>query len=598
MQKVQGNLSGLRRSLLDKIEEVYQIVLDRDVFASSELLEMLAALTHQINREISVYINRAGRVLDVSVGDAATVSLRPMNERRGSARLSGIRCIHTHPVDDSELSDPDLNSLRQLRLDAMSALAVDADGRPTSISTAFLNPEDPEHPFLLLPPVPYDRIPDKEWIQRIAGTDKLFYLEKENETEERAVLLGLYDSNEDPSLLELEQLADTAGAVVIGKVAQNRAAPDSATYIGKGKAEELRLALQGSSCNLCIVDDEITAVQERNLEELLGVRVIDRTRLILDIFAQHAQTAEGKMQVELAQLRYQLPRLLGEGTELSRLGGGIGTRGPGETKLETDRRRIRRRITDIERELKQVKNQRDVRRTRRTRQEQKVIALVGYTNAGKTTLLNAFTQSDALVADQLFATLDPITRRLTLPGGTACLLTDTVGFINKLPHDLVDAFRSTLEEAMYADLLLIVLDASSPFVDMHRQVVDEVLVSLHAGDKPRLFVYNKADAPGAVRPQVEGSVYPVSAKTGWNLEELLHGIEIAVSSLASEETILVPYDRGDILSYLHDYTQVTGVDYNEDGMLVKTKIDAKTMDRVRFLIRHKAQTVASKRSKS
>ena len=224
-----------------------------------------------------------------------------------------------------------------------------------------------------------------------------------------------------------------------------------------------------------------------------------------------------------------------------------------------------------------------------------MIALVGYTNAGKSTLLNAFTQADALVADQLFATLDPVTRRLTLPGGTPCLMTDTVGFINKLPHDLVEAFRSTLEEAMYADLLLIVLDASSPYVDMQKQVVDDVLVSLHAGDKPRLLVYNKTDIPGAVRPKVEGAVYSVSARTGEHLDELLHGIEIAVSSLASEETILVPYDRGDILSYLHDYTQVVNVDYNQDGMLVKTKIDPKTMDRVQYLIRHKAQTVTSKR---
>lgn len=586
MQKIQGNIAGLRASLLSRMEEMYDIVVDRDVFAPPELLLLLAEYTHLIHREISVYINRSGRILDVSIGDSGTVSLQSRNERRGEQRLCAIRCIHTHPVEDARLSQPDLQSLMKLRLDAMCALAVNPQGKPTYLSAAFLNPDDQGKSVLLVPPVPYDRIPDKAWIREIARIDRELLIEKEEEVQETALLLGLYASEDDPSLLELALLADTAGAKVVGRVAQNRPSPDNATYIGKGKAEELALLVHAMSCKLCIVDDELTPVQEKNLEEILGIRVIDRTTLILDIFAQHARSAEGRMQVELALLRYQLPRLLGEGVSLSRLGGGIGTRGPGESKLETDRRRIRRRISDIERELKHLREQRNVRRIRRSRQEMPVVALVGYTNAGKSTLLNRLTQADVLVADKLFATLDPVTRHMILPGGTECLMTDTVGFINKLPHELVDAFRSTLEEAMYADLLLIVLDASSQNIPLQLQVVDEVLSSLQAGDKPRLFVYNKVDVPGAILPVSGEKVFPVSAKTGANLQTLQSGIEKALSSLSSVEVITVPYARGDILSYLHDHTQVLSVDYGEDGMFVETKLDAKTWDRVRYLMKH------------
>ena len=294
----------------------------------------------------------------------------------------------------------------------------------------------------------------------------------------------LISTDSEDSLDELASLAETAGAMVITRVLQNRMRPDPATFIGSGKAEELQLTCQTLEIDLAIMDDELTGAQQRNLENALGVRVIDRTALILDIFAQRAQSSEGKLQVELAQMKYRLPRLTGMGTVLSRLGGGIGTRGPGETQLEVDRRRIRRRIDDLEMQLREIKKQRDMRRARREKNGQITVALVGYTNAGKSTLLNALSGADVLVEDKLFATLDPVMRRVELPENRECLVVDTVGFIRKLPHQLVQAFRSTLEEALFADLLVVVSDLSSPHYAQQRATVFEVLNDLGAADRP------------------------------------------------------------------------------------------------------------------
>ena len=298
------------------------------------------------------------------------------------------------------------------------------------------------------------------------------------ETAERAMLIS---TDSEDSLDELAALAETAGALVVSRVLQKRQRPDPGTFIGSGKAEELALNCQALEVDLAILDDELTGAQQRNLENALGVRVIDRTALILDIFAGRAQSAEGKLQVELAQMKYRLPRLVGLGQSLSRLGGGIGTRGPGETRLEVDRRRVRRRIDDLENQLADLKRQRDMRRARREKQDKTVVALVGYTNAGKSTLLNALSGADVLVEDKLFATLDPVMRMVALPENRECLLVDTVGFIRKLPHQLVEAFHSTLEEALCADLIVVVSDVSSPFYRQQRETVFSVLDQLGAG---------------------------------------------------------------------------------------------------------------------
>lgn len=327
-----------------------------------------------------------------------------------------------------------------------------------------------------------------------------------------------------------------------------------------------------------IVDDELTGAQVRNLEEIVGCRVVDRTALILDIFAQRATTREGKLQVELAQMQYQLPRLTGLGVALSRLGGGIGTRGPGETKLEVDRRRIRRRITDISRELREVKRQRNQRRERRERNEVPVVALVGYTNAGKSSLLNLLSGANVLAEDKLFATLDPVTRRIRLPSGMDCLLVDTVGFISKLPHDLVDAFQSTLEEALHADLLLIVQDVADPNFADQAVVVDQVLTSLGAGGKPVLRAYNKHDLAPEVSADREDVVL-LSTRTGEGVPELLAAIQSRLQHLHRRLELTVPYDRGDVVSFLHKYGSVLEEEYGEAGCRICALVDPVTEER-------------------
>ena len=341
--------------------------------------------------------------------------------------------------------------------------------------------------------------------------------------------------------------------------------------------------VQSADIDLVIMDDELTGAQVRNLEELIGCRVIDRTTLILDIFAQRASSREGKLQVELAQMKYQLPRLSGLGVALSRLGGGIGTRGPGETKLEMDRRRIRRRITDISRELEEVRRQRTLRRARRVRNEVPVAAIVGYTNAGKSSLLNLLSGADVLAEDKLFATLDPVTRRITLPCGMDCLLVDTVGFISKLPHELVNAFRSTLEEAMHADLLLIVQDVSDENFDEQQRVVMQVLSDLDAGDKPMLHVYNKHDLAPNVASDRE-DVILFSARTGEGVPELLGAIQAQLRRAHRELDLVIPYAKGEVVSYLHKYGTVESEDYTADGTHIVALVDPVTEERVRKML--------------
>ena len=353
-----------------------------------------------------------------------------------------------------------------------------------------------------------------------------------------------------------------------------------ATFIGSGKAEELALTCQTLEIDLAVLDDELTGAQQRNLENALGVRVIDRTALILDIFAQRAQSAEGKLQVELAQMKYRLPRLTGLGTSLSRLGGGIGTRGPGETRLEVDRRRIRRRIDDLEAQLKDLKRQRDLRRARREKTGQTTVALVGYTNAGKSTLLNALSGANVLVEDKLFATLDPVMRQVELPENRSCLVVDTVGFIRKLPHPLVQAFKSTLEEALLADLLVVVSDLSSPHYPQQRETVFRVLDELGAADRPILEALNKADAAhigGMIEP---ADAILISAKNGTGLDKLKAEISRRIAALRHRVELTVPYNRGNVLSLIHEKGQVLSEDYAEDGTRVTALLDAALYQRV------------------
>jgi len=582
---INGNTAGLSKHILSRLESINEMKVEREYYLSEELVLLLCELTGQINREISVYLNRRGEVMDVSVGEIGQVSLPSMSLRRSETRLSGIRCIHTHPGGSGSLSRVDLNSLNVLRFDAMTAIGVQ-DGAFVDGYTAFLNPPDQLEPYVIYGPLTMDELCSEALIQEIRRRDPLIGIPEAvntvEEEDERAILIGLDDRGEGiVSMNELEELAKTAGAKVLHKITQSRKMPEPATYIGRGKAAELSLLCQSLNANLVIADDELSAIQIKNLEEILGVKVIDRTALILDIFSRHAVSREGKLQVELAQLNYRLPRLMGMGVALSRLGGGIGTRGPGEKKLETDRRHIRRRIHEIETELAKTKERRSALRTRRGKDGVPIVALTGYTNTGKSTLLNALTGSDVLVENKLFATLDPVSRGIVLPDGQQILLVDTVGFIDKLPHDLVDAFHSTLEEVVEAELLLHVMDAGSPHLSENMMVVRRVLNRLGASQKI-ITVYNKMDTvqDDVILPVEKPCVY-ISALNGDGLDELKKVIQENLPRKMHRVELHVPYDQGNIRSLLHEEANIISEEFMENGIRMEVEVDEVIYGRVK-----------------
>lgn len=588
--KPNGNLTGIKSAMLDRLKSLYDFKQGLDEFASFELLSELCACSGEINREISVYISRDGSIVDVSVGDSAKVSMPSMRLVRNEDRLCGVRCIHTHPSGDGRLSGVDLGTLRSMKLDCMAAVGV-SDGKPTQLYAAYLGDFDEDtgsRAALVYGPMRPYKLPQKALIAEIFNSDDRFRSttkEVEAVEQERAVLVGMDNDEGYDTLEELNELAKTAGALVVGKVRVRRRTIDNATYVGSGKANELSLMGSELEADLFIFDDELSAIQLRTLEETLGARVIDRTTLILDIFAARATSREGKLQVELAQMRYRLPRLIGQGQVLSRLGGGIGTRGPGEKKLEIDRRRIRRRVFELETELSEIEKQRGLRRESRKANRVPLVALVGYTNAGKSTMLNALTDSNVLAEDKLFATLDPVVRKITLSGGTEALLSDTVGFINKLPHDLVEAFKSTLEEVSNSDLILQVVDISCPYHEKQMRVVDGVLESLHAADIPRIIVFNKADAiPSCDLPAESENRINVSALRGTGIEKLLSAVELKLNSARTEVDILVPYSKYEAVSMIRDRGMLLSEEHTETGTHIRALLDAESIGQLRKIL--------------
>ena len=385
------------------------------------------------------------------------------------------------------------------------------------------------------------------------------------------------------SLVELGLLTDTAGATPVESILQRRDRPDPATYVGRGKADELHEVAEALDVDVVVFDDELSPAQQRNLEALLERDVVDRVALILDIFAQHATSQEGMVQVELAQLRYRLPRLRGRGVELSQQAGGIGTRGPGETQLEVDRRRLQRRITKLEHDLEQLAKTRATQRKARRRRDLQRVAVVGYTNAGKSTLLNRIARADVLVEDRLFSTLDPTTRRLHLPGGETILCSDTVGFVRRLPHQLVEAFRSTLEEVAEADVLVHLVDATAPDAETQIDAVHEVLCDIGAGDVPELLVVNKTDAsnPDRVHELTEPpEALAISARTGEGIDKLLAAISDRLRALSEVTELEVPYDRGDVLAALHREAEVLVEVHGDESTRVRARLG--NAERARF----------------
>ncbi len=399
-------------------------------------------------------------------------------------------------------------------------------------------------------------------------------INKINDSKEKAVLVGvLIDDDDRESIEELEELANTAGAEVVGVMTQSRTNIDRTSYIGKGKLMELKEFIENNDVDVIIVNDELAGIQIKNIEDVTNVKVIDRTGLILDIFAKRAKSAEGMLQVELAQLKYRLPRLQGIGNDLSRLGGGIGTRGPGETKLETDRRHIKERIRAIEDKIDDLRRHRELLRERRRKNEIPVVAIIGYTNAGKSTLMNVLTNSSVYAEDKLFATLDPTARKLALPSGREIVLIDTVGFLRKLPHDLVEAFKSTLEELKYADVLLHVIDISAKDM-MHKiGVVESVLKDLDVIDKPKINVYNKSDLLDKI-PENKGDNVYISAKERIGIDKLLETIDRFAYSELSVLDFYFSYANNNEYLFLKKNSKILKEEYDEKGIKIRAQVSA------------------------
>lgn len=594
MREIKGNIKGIRDSVIAELQKLYDM--QSPQLVSQELAVKLADITEYINREISVYITRSGQIIEIAVGDNATVELPSFSGRRGAGRLSGIRCIHTHPGGNPYLSGVDISALKNNKYDAMVAIGViSPDFTKSELTFGLITGIDSNENYTAECYGPYS-IEDAEninFINTVSTIERI--LDKQTGTaslqvmSERAILIGMeWGRNDslwtvDDSLEELKQLADTAGATVIKKFIQKRPKPDPAFFIGRGKVQELALYAQQENIDLCIFDDELSPAQQRNIESVMGIRILDRTALILDIFAQRARTNEGKLQVELAQLQYTLPRIMGKGLMLSRLGGGIGTRGPGETKLEVDRRRIRDRIAFIKDQIEKVKAVRSLHRSKRKKNNVFEVSLVGYTNAGKSTLLNTLTNSDIYAKDQLFATLDPTTRQLTLPNKQEIIITDTVGFIQRLPHQLIAAFRSTLEVVTEADLLVHVIDVSHELYKEQAAAVHEVLKEIGAETKPVITVYNKIDklppdSKLADRLALEEDTVCISAAKKLNLESLQQMIESHLKSKAVEVTLCIPYAETAKAAQLHETANVLEQEYTENGAVMKVILPVEDLE--------------------
>lgn len=595
---IRGNLEGIKKAYINELEELYDKICDKNLLVSRDILDVICSISYKINKEVSIYINRRGRIIDVAVGDSGSVQLEAQSEKRSETGLSGIRCIHTHPGGNAMLSSVDITALISLKFDCMIAVSMD-EGEPDEFSLGFLNTKEGRIVDEVLFDGPYiiNDIDNIDFLILVQDIESTIYEKIHNvydERKERAILVGgvstdLYSTEE--SLRELEELAETAGAEVVYKVSQNKSKVDTAYYIGSGKVQEISLLRQSIMADTVIFDDELTGAQVRNLEEALGCKVIDRTTLILDIFASRAKSREGKIQVELAQLKYRLPRLTGLGGVLSRTGGGIGSKGPGEKKLEIDKRHIRERIYDLQRELQNIKKTRTLQRERRISNEVPLVSLAGYTNAGKSTLRNRLCEISGtdkewvFEANMLFATLDTTTRSINLPSGKDILMSDTVGFIRKLPHDLVEAFKSTLEEVVYSDLILHVVDASNENAIAQINTVDEVLKSIGAEGKNVLLVFNKVDAARIENLEILRSKFKdaieISALRGINLNELLERIDKEVYKDFVSAKLLIPYSEGSVISYLHNNNCVEKEEYKEDGIYVEIRTTQDIYGRVK-----------------
>ncbi|PSB29874.1 GTPase HflX [Stenomitos frigidus ULC18] len=560
METVYGNLQGLKTSQVKQLQRLYHQRLPGDRLTTPEFAQRLAAVSTELNQPVCAYVNRRGQVMRIGVGTPRQTQIPPLElPRYGAERLCGIRCLSTQ-LKFEPPSDSSLTAMAMQRLDALVTLTLTgggferrgggATGYVKETYLAHLVPH-PETAWTVSPPLSLDVLTNQDFLNLVEGLEEEFrrdYTARQVDRDHDQVLLvGLMTDNRatkrfQDGLTELERLVETAGGTVLQTLQQKRPHPHHQTVVGEGKVQEIALAAQSVGANLVVFDRDLSPAQVRNLETQIGIRVVDRTEVILDIFAQRARSGAGKLQVELAQLEYMLPRLAGRGQAMSRLGGGIGTRGPGETKLETERRAIQRRITRLQQEVDQLQAHRARMRQRRQHEEVPSVAVVGYTNAGKSTLLNVLTNAEVYTADQLFATLDPTTRRLVVPDAVteeplALLLTDTVGFIHELPPSLMDAFRATLEEVTEADALLHVVDLSHPAWQSQIRAVMKILSEMPISPGPALVAFNKIDQVDGDTLELAREEYPqaifISASDRLGLETLRRKLAQLVHYAAS-----------------------------------------------------------------
>ena len=530
-----GQTYGLKASEIKRLRNLYKRRVPRERLVSQEFARALCAISHETGRQVGALVNRNGGVEYVTIGDAQQIELPDFKRvRGGTGRFRGLRCIHTHLSGES-LTRDDMTDLALLRLDAMVALQVDEQGLPALAEYASMRPPDGSGETTIVYPAAHPARLDFAFLDWIDALEQEF-AERQAGVEtsgarDKAVLVGVSlgrDPYADERLAEMRELARTAGVAIVDEVRQRRPKPDPRYLIGRGKIQDLVIRAWQQGANLVIFDRDLSPAQVRHITDLVEERIVDRTQLILDIFAQHARTREGRLQVELAQLNYALPRLAGKGESMSRLAGGIGGRGPGETKLEVDRRRVRGRIRRIGRDLEAVARQRATQRARRNREGLPVLSIVGYTNAGKSTLLNRLTRSKVKVEDKLFATLDPSSRRLRFPREREVIVTDTVGFIRDLPPDLVAGFRATLEEIDEANVILLLADVSDPALESQIESVRATLLDLGLADKAECLILNKCDR--MPREEVARIAHrlggvPISARTGEGVEAALLAVE-------------------------------------------------------------------------
>ena len=588
---INGNISGLKDYVLENLEKIYEKKIEKGKILDEETANYISEISNKINREINIAIDRNGNVIDISIGDSSTVNLPliPVYDKK----LSGVRIVHTHPGGNPHLSSVDVSALIKLKLDCIVSIGV-SDNGITGYEVAICSIVNDE--------LSYDRTPltdlnSFDYLDEIKEVEELLRKREIKEDDsEYAILVGI---DEEKYLDELEELAYACDVKVVGKFFQKRKKVDPVFLIGSGKVQELSLVRQIRKANLIIFDEELSGLQLKMLEEFTGCKVIDRTTLILEIFARRARTREAKLQVELAQLKYRANRLIGFGITMSRLGGGVGTKGPGEKKLEIDRRIIKKNITYLKNELEAVKKIRATQREKREDSGMPKVSLVGYTNVGKSTLRNILVdlypsdknlkKEEVLSKDMLFATLDTTTRTIALKDKRIISLTDTVGFIQKLPHDLIESFKSTLEEVIFSDLILHVADLASEDIFEQIEAVENVLTELKCLDKVKILVLNKIDKAIEEKGQdiVDERIneikekYPnyhiivTSAVTQENLGKLIDLIQEYLPMTSYNCKVLIPYSNTDLVAMLHRNAIVKSEEYVDNGILIEVILNEK-----------------------